>query len=264
MRMFLDASLHGKRNLIMERQAACQAIEFLNQVARSRNQLSSPASSIDQEPGLPIPKEMWKASRMILSSDLTPMAAVAGSIAEATSDYLMSLGATRAIVNNGGDIAIRTLENEPIVIGIRSDVNSRTVDYKLPLYGFDGIGGVCTSGLGGRSLTRGIASAVVVLAEKCPIADAAATEIANHTCISSLKITKTLAKYIDPESDIANLAVTVGYDKLDVCEITEALSNGLARARQMLDSGLISGVFIKVCDQFGTQGHIMNRLQPLG
>ncbi len=261
--MFIDASIHGERNPEIERLAALKAIEFLSQVAAQRHKLLLPAIKIDQEPDSTVVREMWKACRMIMSTDLTPMAAVAGSISDAVADYLSSQGATRSIVNNGGDIALRTMEDAPVTVGIRSDISSHIVDYKLPVLGSDQVGGVCSSGLGGRSFTLGIASAAVVFASRCSVADAAATEIANHTYIQSPGIRRIKARELDPESDIKDLEVTVGLDGLDDREIREALNKGLARAQQLTGQGFILGAFLKVCDRIATCGSIFDRLEQV-
>lgn len=259
--MFIDASIHGERNPELERLAAFRAMEFLSQVAAERHKLNLPAIKIEQEPDSSVVREMWKACRMIMSTDLTPMAAVAGSIADAVADYLISEGATRSIVNNGGDIALRTIEDAPVGLGIRSDISSHVVDYKIPILGSDKVGGVCSSGLGGRSFTRGIASSAVVLASRCSVADAAATEIANHTYIESSGIRRIQAKELDPESDIRDLEITIGFDGLTEREINEALDKGMARAEQLTRQGLIMGAFLKVCDRIVTCGSIFSRLE---
>ena len=261
--MFIDASVNGHRDPFIGQQGAQKAIEYLGQVAQERGRLKAPALMMPNEGFPPVVKAMWEACRLTGSIDLTPMAAVAGSISDATADYLRELGATRVIVNNGGDVAIRLSEDTPITVGIRSNINSPTVDYKLTVDQSDGIGGVCTSGLGGRSLTRGIASAAVVFARRCSIADAAATEIANHACIDSPKIRKVKAETLDFDSDIKELDVTVGFDDLDQSEISHAIGNGMRRARELMLDGLVEGIFLKVCNQIRTRGEIMKRLEPI-
>lgn len=263
MRMFIDASVNGERHPGIEQEAARKSVDFLTEVATARHELNRPSVLIDREPVLPVVREMWKACRLIESTDLTPMAAVAGSIADATADYLATLGATRVIVNNGGDIAVRLSDPGSISIGIRSDINSRTVTSKLQIYRDDNVGGICTSGLGGRSFTRGIASAAVVFASRCSLADAAATEIANHAAIDSPKIRKIKAKHLDPDSDIKNIEVTLRVGKLNEQEIREAISNGLTRAGQLTEKGFIFGAFLQVCHLSGTCGAIMARLEPV-
>ncbi len=259
--MFIDARISGERNPGIEKLAAQRAIDFLRQVSGERHKLNLPATVIDQEPESQVVREMWNSCRKIMSTDLTPMAAVAGSIADATADFLTAVGATTSIVNNGGDIALRLMDETRITIGIRSDIASPTVDYKLSVSRTDGVGGVCTSGLGGRSMTRGIASSAVIFASRCSTADAAATEIANHTCIKSPKISRTLARKLDPDSDIGDLDVTEGYEELSDEEIENALNNGLVRAKSLIENGLILGVFLKVCNSFVTCGDIMAGLE---
>ena len=66
---------------------------------------------------------MWTAAKRIGDGDLTPMAAVAGTIAAATADFLEHLGMTRVVVNNGGDLALRLKGEEKLYIGIRPRVD---------------------------------------------------------------------------------------------------------------------------------------------
>ena len=82
---------------------------------------------------------------------MTPMAAVAGAIADLTVEALEGWGATKAFANNGGDIAIKLTPEESTCIGIVSCLANGKISHKLTLTGRDGIGGVATSGLGGRS-----------------------------------------------------------------------------------------------------------------
>ena len=109
---------------------------------------------------------------------LTPMAAVAGTVADAMADWLFARGADLVAVNNGGDVALRLGEGRSIRMGILPDLNGRVTEI-VEIRAEDGIGGVCTSGLGGRSLTRGIAGGVTVFSRRCALADACATHIAN-------------------------------------------------------------------------------------
>ena len=111
---------------------------------------------------------------------ITPMAAVAGAVAEEILES-MTFAATlvRAYVNNGGDIALHIAPGEHFVVGMveRPDrpslFGTATVDSKQPMRG------IATSGWHGRSFSFGIADAVTVLADRAAVADAAATIIAN-------------------------------------------------------------------------------------
>ena len=89
----------------------------------------------------------------------------------------------------------------------------------------DQVGGICTSGFGGRSFTLGVAEAVTVLAKTAATADAFATHLANHTRVDSPRIQRKLAGEIDPFSDIAQLAVTTQVGSLTQAEIHIALQN---------------------------------------
>ncbi len=111
-------------------------------------------------------------------SGVGPMAAVAGAIAEHVGHDLLKLS-REIIIENGGDIFIQT--NQPVTIGIfanRSPLNMR-MGLKIDCGGRPMA--VCTSsGTVGHSLSFGTADAVTVVSRSCPVADAAATAIANR------------------------------------------------------------------------------------
>lgn len=174
------------------------------------------------------------------------MAAVAGTIADAVADELKRAGMTRIIVNNGGDVALRLAPGESIVVGVRPKVDRSNISGSFVLQGELGIGGVCTSGLGGRSFTRGVASAATVLAEIASYADAAATAIANATFINSPAVHRTAALNLDPSSDLHNLGITTSVDWLSDKEVSRALDQGIARAEKLVTQGNISGAIITV------------------
>lgn len=108
-----------------------------------------------------------------------PMAAVAGAIAEATGRDLLR-SSPELIVENGGDIFIKTLKRRLVAIyaGASSPFTGRIAldisPQETPL-------GICTSsGTIGHSLSLGEADAVIVLARPTALADAVATAIANR------------------------------------------------------------------------------------
>jgi hypothetical protein len=174
------------------------------------------------------------------------MAAVAGTIADAAADELSQAGMTRVIVNNGGDVALRLSFGESIVVGVRPKVDRSDISGSFVLQGELGIGGVCTSGLGGRSFTRGIASAATVLAQTASYADAAATAIANATFINTPAVHRTAAIKLDPSSDLHDLHVTTSVDCLSDKEVSSALDQGIARAEKLVTNGKIAGAIITV------------------
>jgi ApbE superfamily uncharacterized protein (UPF0280 family) len=106
-----------------------------------------------------------------------PMAAVAGAIAEAALQAMVKEGATHAIVDNGGDIAL--FLSHPVVIGIYAgDAGIRATGFLFEEKGC--IMGVCTSsGRIGHSISFGCAHAATVIARDVALADAAATALGN-------------------------------------------------------------------------------------
>lgn len=186
-------------------------------------------------------RRMVAAVFRLEEEDFTPLAAVAGAIAELVLEAALAVGATRVIVNNGGDIALRVPPGERARVGIVSDLAARRCTHVLEVSGESGIGGVATSGLGGRSLTKGIASAAVALAASASLADAAATAIANATNCYHPAIERCLAEEIDPETDIRGHVVTRAVGELPEEAQEAALRAGAARARALRERGVVRG-----------------------
>jgi ApbE superfamily uncharacterized protein (UPF0280 family) len=172
---------------------------------------------------------------------ITPMAAVAGAVAEAVLTAMTSAAPLRrAYVNNGGDIALHLSRNQSYKIGMVERPETPS------LFGFIGISaatrirGVATSGWRGRSFSLGIADAVTVLAETAAQADAAATVIANAVDLPNHpSITRISAREIAPDSDLRDLPVTRHVGPLSLEEISQALGAGEAVAEQLRAQGLI-------------------------
>lgn len=172
---------------------------------------------------------------------ITPMAAVAGAVAEEILES-MTFAATlaRAYVNNGGDIALHIAPGEHFVVGMveRPDrpslFGTATVDAEQPMRG------IATSGWHGRSFSFGIADAVTVLADRAAMADAAATIIANAVDLPGHRgIVRVPARDLAPDSDLGNRLVTQGVCELSAGEITGALDAGVNVAHSLLSEGLI-------------------------
>lgn len=106
-----------------------------------------------------------------------PMASVAGAIAEYTVRAMMEAGATHAIVDNGGDIAMHI--RHPVIVGIYTG-NIKIKDIGLRFQPQGVITGVCTSSATiGPSLSFGRADAATVISKDVILADAAATALGN-------------------------------------------------------------------------------------
>jgi hypothetical protein len=228
------------------RLAAERAVELLGDVAEVRRLTSLPALATPEPPFGGIPKKMWRAALLIGDEDLTPMAAVAGAIAEGTADYLVSRGMTKVMVANGGDIALAVGPDEALTVGIRPDVERATVSHTISVSLETGIRGIATSGVGGRSLTRGVASAAVVFASGAAMADAAATAVANAVTVSSLSVERCNAEELSPDTDLTGLDVVKSVGRLTADETEDALARGLAKADVLVSRELIKGACIFV------------------
>ena len=172
---------------------------------------------------------------------VTPMASVAGAIADEVLDAMIA-GRTleRAYVNNGGDIALHLVGGACFDIGLAATTNPPTLAGKVSVVYSERVRGVATSGRHGRSLSLGIADAVTVLAQTAASADTAATLIANavdlpaHPSISRLP-----AWEIDPDSDLGDRLVTVDVGNLSGEETATALKAGCSVANTMVQNDQI-------------------------
>jgi uncharacterized protein len=178
------------------------------------------------------------------------MAAVAGTIADFVADWLFARDMTRVIVDNGGDIAIRFKPGESARVGLRPVIDSSEVTHLIHLDSKYPSWGVTTSGMGGRSLTRGIASAVTVFANNASIADAAATAIANSCFAEDENIRQVPAITVDPNTDLGDMLITVSASGLAEKTVTAALENGLEKAKVIQQRGDIRGALIAVGGRF--------------
>ena len=178
---------------------------------------------------------------------ITPMAAVAGSVADEMLG-IMGRAATldRAYVNNGGDIAIHLANSAIFTVGVVGDLAAPKIDARIMIGVGDGIGGIATSGWRGRSQSLGVADAVTVLARTAAEADAAATMIANAVDVDDPAIRRLPAHEVKDDSDLRDLLVTVGVGQLSVEQRAKAISCGADRARQILSKNLIVAAYIQL------------------
>ena len=172
---------------------------------------------------------------------ITPMAAVAGAVAEEVLEALCAAAPlARAYVNNGGDIALYLAPGEALSAGLVDRPDRPGLFGRATLRAEDGVRGVATSGWRGRSHSLGIADAVTVLAETAAAADAAATVIANAVDLPGHPAVRRVpCALVDPDSDLGELPVTRDVGPLAETEIRLALSRGLARAQQLAARSLI-------------------------
>jgi hypothetical protein len=182
---------------------------------------------------------------------ITPMAAVAGAVADELIDQIRGApGIRKAYVNNGGDIALHLTRGERYRVGVFSDLGS--VERRKEL-GLDGdfeitaetpTRGVATSGWRGRSFSLGIADSVTVLAASAAHADASATMIANAVNVDDPAILRQPACDLKDDTDLGDRLVTVEVGVLSDPKVTQALAGGYAHARQLLEAGTIHGAVL--------------------
>lgn len=174
---------------------------------------------------------------------ITPMAAVAGAVAEEVlAAMLAAAPLARAAVNNGGDIALHLAPGEAIRIGMVARPEPAAPDLfgRFRLAAADPARGLATSGWRGRSFSLGIADAVTVLARTAAAADAAATMIANAVDLPGHPaVARAPACSLQPDSDLGSLCVTRAVGPLAPRERALALAQGAARAAAMRSAGLI-------------------------
>lgn len=165
---------------------------------------------------------------------ITPMAAVAGAVAEAVLAEIAVPGIRRAYVNNGGDIAVYLTDGTSLTCAIAGTGG------QVLLRASDPSRGVATSGWRGRSWSFGIADSVTVIAKTASMADAAATMIANAVDLPNHPaITRRAASDLQADSDLGPRKVTVQVGDLTPGDVACALNRGAEAAHTYLARGLI-------------------------
>jgi hypothetical protein len=205
----------------------------------------------------PVARAMVEAVKEIDPATLTPMAAVAGAVAEEVRDFLKGEGLEFLSVNNGGDIAVCNYRLKPVAVGIGDIRRGGPSPYLLRIQGLAEFG-VATSGFGGRSFTLGMADMVSVVARSAPLADAAATVICNHTNVEHESVVRRKAAEIDPSTDIPEEMVTVRVGELSAQAVREALSKGKEAAERLKSEGRIHDAVIVL------KGEAVTTIEPGG
>jgi ApbE superfamily uncharacterized protein (UPF0280 family) len=179
---------------------------------------------------------------------ITPMAAVAGAVAEEILGAMVNAAnLDRAYVNNGGDIALHLGRGERFTVGLVDRPDQPGLMQTTIIEADDPTRGVATSGRHGRSFSLGIADAVTVLARTASQADAAATIIANAVDLPGHPaITRCPAHDLQPDSDLGARLVTREVGDLLFYEIEKALEAGADKARALLGQGLIESAALRL------------------
>lgn len=198
-----------------------------------------------------VARRMWTACAPFAAAFITPMAAVAGSVAQELIACYDRPGIQRAWVNNGGDIALHLTPGASVRVGLVSDLAGGAaaaggLDGRFRVEAAMPVRGIATSGWRGRSQSLGIADSVTVLARTAAMADAAATVIANAVDIDDPRIGRRPARDLRDDSDLGDLAVTVDVPALEAAQLDAALRSGAARARELQERHLIHAALL-VC-----------------
>ena len=190
----------------------------------------------------PVARRMVAACWPHRKAFITPMAAVAGAVAdEMLAAMLAGRTLAKAYVNDGGDMAFHVQPGHSLEAGIvdnplRPELNAG-LRISTPC-------GLATSGWRGRSQSLGIADAVTILARNASAADAAATLVANAVNVEHPSVHRVPARQLKHDSDLGDRPVTVAVGVLPMAAIGAALESGCATASAMLEAGLIEAAYL--------------------
>jgi len=214
------------------------------------------------EPRGPTACRMWRAARRLADLGfITPMAAVAGSVAEEVLDAMTAAATlSRAFVNNGGDIALHLAPGTSYDVGLVNRPDRPSLFASARIADAHCVRGIATSGWRGRSFSLGIADAVTVLAERASIADAAATVIANAVDLPGHPaVMRVPAQAIQPENDLGERPVTRAVGALAPNEIVAALDAGVALAQRLVGEGRITAAALHLAGETRMLGQGLGR-----
>lgn len=246
--MAIDTYTNGERNIDIANKVAEYVVSHFEEVVSFIPNLKD--MKFFKEPSNEYPTVMNKmiiAVEKVEDNHLNTLAAVAGSFSEVALEKALELGAHRVIINNGGDIALKDILDNAIKVGI--PINKTNKILTVDIDESTDITGVCTSGLGGRSFTKGIATSVVVMAKQASIADACATHLANMVNVEDDNIIRCLAEEIDSGTDIKGQLVTVKVGNISNTKKDIALYNGVEEAERLYKKGILLGAVLCIDDK---------------
>lgn len=225
---------------------AAASARFRDVLGELSGELGELRKPMDRNPAVasPVARRMVAACRPFADVFVTPMAAVAGAVAdELMATMLAAAPLAKAFVNDGGDIAIHLGEGESISIGVAADFSRGAVpalNGNVTIRAEDRIGGIATSGRHGRSFSLGIADSVTILARDAAAADVAATLVGNAVNIDAPGIVRRPARELDPDSDLGERLVTIEVPRLTPAQVAAALAGGRTQAEDYVQHGLIT------------------------
>jgi uncharacterized protein len=229
--------------------AACRFTGLLDELCDELPALRQAADPVHCPLQGPVARRMHAAVAPFAAGQfITPMAAVAGAVAEEILGAMVGAAQLeRAYVNNGGDIALHLADGQRFTVGLIDRPDRPSLMRTMMIHAGDPVRGVATSGRHGRSFSLGIADAVTVLARTASQADAAATIIANAVDLPGHPaIMRCPAHDLQPDSDLGARPVTRDVGELSHREIAAALESGADNARKLLTAGLIEGAALRL------------------
>lgn len=242
------AEAHGDPYAVAAAHDAAWArfVHVLGELVSELPLLRQSASDSSRPRGV-VAHRMWQACAAHSPIYLTPMAAVAGSVAQELIAFYQRPGIERAWINNGGDIALHLAPGQSARVGLYADLarfdwrdtGPLTTDGQFEVRAKHPVRGVATSGWRGRSFSLGIADSVTVLAATAAQADAAATVIANAVDVDDAAIQRRPANECKDDSDLGDIPVTVDVPPLAPPQVQRALDAGVARAEALQKTGLV-------------------------
>ncbi|MCI0529977.1 MAG: UPF0280 family protein [Nitrospira sp.] len=235
--------------------------QIFDQVAQYKGVVFQNIRKAQENPSYPeVVNHMIHSVQRLEDPTFTPMAAVAGCIADKVADFLVEQGGEKVLVDNGGDVAIRLRNSHSTVVGVRAALTPDRISYKVPLSEHDKVGGVATSGLGGHSFTKGIATAATAFAENAGYADAAATLIGNATDVDDPAIERRPAEQINPLTDIPGHLVAYKVGFLSREKKLQALQNGLDTAKILISKGVIRDALVAIHEDIVMTENLLKKL----
>ena len=240
--LIVEAFGHAGEIQAAYRAAARRFVDVLDELCAELPLLRAQARKGGRWPGGRIARRMAAAVAPYAERTfITPMAAVAGAVAEEILETMTNAARlAKAYVNDGGDIALHLTQGENFIAGMveRPDrpslFGTATLDASQP------VRGIATSGWQGRSFSLGIADAVTVLADRAAMADGAATIVANAVDLPGHpNIIRVSARSLVPDSDLGERLVTLGVENLSRGDVCDALQPGVVCAQRLMGEGLI-------------------------
>jgi len=246
-RMLMDISIQGRKQPELAFMVGLHVVDEFKKarehmdILKGQNSIRAPIQSY------PISvQKMLEAVKGVGDHTLTPLAAVAGAFSDVALEKAIELGAQRVIINNGGDIAFKDTKGYPLKVGIPINPSGSPLNLTIA---DKNTRGVCTSGMGGRSFTKGIATAAVALAKTAALADACATYLGNETNVEDPNIVRCPAEKIDSETDIPGHQITLKVGFLSKKAVYTALLNGVKATEDLYQRDVIGGAVLCVKEQ---------------